>query len=204
MTSTVPTQAPTSTVPTHATATRHETDWARAIPWDRYLEDEIREHAELWRGVWERARSPEAELGRLSAIGGRWRLLVLSEDWCGDASNTVPVIARLAEDAPELELRILKRDENPDLMELYLTNGSRSIPLAVILDEDGAPVGRWGPRPAELQAVVIREKRAGLRPTADIYRDTRRWYARDRGETTVREIVDAIEEAARRGGEPGA
>jgi len=176
----------------------HEAEWACAIPWDLYLEEEVREHAELWRGVWERARSPQAELARLAEIGGRWRLLVLAEDWCGDASNTVPVIARLAEEAPDVEMRIAKRDENPELMDLYLTNGSRSIPLAVILDDEGAPVGRWGPRPAELQAFVLREKRAGDRSGAELYRDTRRWYARDRGASTVREIVDAIEAAAGR------
>ncbi len=188
----------TSTVPAPPPTRRHEAEWAVAIPWDRYLEEEVREHAELWRGVWERTRSPEAELARLAEIGGRWRLLVLAEDWCGDASNTVPVIARLAVDAPEIEMRVLKRDENPDLMDLYLTNGSRSIPLVVILDESGAPVGRWGPRPAELQAFVIGEKRAGVRSGAEIYRDTRRWYARDRGTSTVREIVDVIEAAAGR------
>lgn len=175
----------------------HEAEWARAIPWDRYLE-EVREHAELWRGVWERARIPEAELARLAEIGGRWRLLVLSEDWCGDASNSVPVIARLAEQAPEIEMRVAKRDENPELMDLYLTNGSRSIPLAVILDEEGAPVGRWGPRPVELQAFVLHEKRAGIRSNPEIYRDTRLWYARDRGGSTVREIVNAIGAAAGR------
>lgn len=177
----------------------HDTDWARGIPWERYLGQEVREHVELWRGVWKRTRSPAEQLDRLGAIGGSWRLLVLSEDWCGDASNTVPVLARLAEDAPQLELRILKRDENLDLMDLYLTNGSRSIPLAIVLDEAGNAVSHWGPRPAELQEMVIREKRAGERPMSEVYKDTRRWYAMDRGGTTIRELVDRIEAASRDG-----
>jgi hypothetical protein len=174
----------------------HETDWARGIPWKRYLNEEVREHSDLWRGVWERTRSPAEQLDRLTGIGGSWRLLVLSEDWCGDASNTVPVLARLAADAPQLELRILKRDENLELMDLYLTNGSQSIPLAIVLDDAGDAVGQWGPRPVELQEMVIREKRAGERPMSEIYKDTRRWYATDRGVTTIRELVDRIEEAA--------
>ncbi len=177
----------------------HEAEWQRAIPWARYLAYEVHEHLDLWRGIWERSRSDPAQLARLAGIGGRWRLLVLSEDWCGDASNTVPVLARFAADAPELELRVLQRDENPELMDLYLTNGSRSIPLAILLDEEGRAVGRWGPRPAELQEFVIREKRQGRRPLSEIYLETRRWYARDRGVTTLRELVDRIEEAAARG-----
>ena len=180
------------------TALNHETDWGRGIPWTRYLEDDVREHADLWKGVWSRAVSPAAQLDRLARIGGFWRLLVLSEDWCGDASNLVPVLARFAADAPELELRVLKRDENPDLMDLYLTGGSRSIPLVIVLDEHGRPVTRWGPRPTELQEEVLRRKREGELSNPDIYRLTRRWYAQDRGTTTIRELVDRIEEAAAR------
>ena len=176
--------------------TNHETDWTRGIPWESYLNEEVHEHSDLWRGVWERTRSPAEQLDRLSGIGGSWRILVLSEDWCGDASNTVPVLARFAADAPQLELRILKRDENLELMDLYLTNGSQSIPLAILLDDAGNAVGRWGPRPVELQEMVIREKRAGERPMSEIYKDTRRWYAMDRGVTTIRELADRIEEAA--------
>lgn len=181
-----------------AAVTNHETDWIRGIPWETYLDDEVREHSDLWQGVWNRVRSPEDQLERLERIGGAWRLLVLVEDWCGDASNLVPVLARFAEDAPQLELRILKRDENHELMDQFLTNGSRSIPLAILLDEAGDAVGRWGPRPAELQEKVIREKRAGERPMSEVYKDIRRWYAIDRGGTTIRELMDRIEETAAR------
>jgi hypothetical protein len=181
----------------HESVANHRIEWGRGIPWKRYLIDEVHEHAELWQGVWERTRSPAEQLDRLAGIGGQWRLLVLSEDWCGDAANTVPVLARFAADSPQLELRILKRDENLDLMDRYLTNGSQSIPLAILLDESGNAVGRWGPRPVELQEMVIREKRAGERSMNEIYKDTRRWYAMDRGGTTIRELVDRIEEASR-------
>lgn len=179
-------------------ALNHETDWERGIPWTRYLRDDVREHADLWNGVWSRAVSPADQLARLAGIGRSWRLLVLSEDWCGDASNLVPVLARFASDAPELELRVLKRDENPELMALYLTGGSRSIPLVIVLDEQGRPVARWGPRPAELQDEVLRLRRDGDLSKPDIYKLTRRWYAQDRGTTTIRELVDRIEEAAAR------
>lgn len=173
----------------------HRKYWDEAFSWSDYLEREVRKHRELWEAVWQRARVPEWALERGKALGGGWKMLVISEDWCGDASNTVPVIAALAEAAPQLEMRVVKRDENPELMDEYLTGESRSIPLAVLLDEEFRPRGRWGPRPAELQEFVMREKSAGTRPSAEIYRDVRSWYARDRGASTLREVLEVIEAA---------
>ena len=93
---------------------------------------------------------------------------------------------------PSFELRILKRDENPELMDRYLTNGSRSVPMAIILDEAFQPVGAWGPRPVELQEFILGEKARGVRANEEIYADARRWYARDEGETTLRELLDRV------------
>jgi len=127
-------------------------------------------------------------------MGRQWNLIAIAEDWCGDASNLVPIFARLAEASPLVDLRVVLRDQHPDLMDLYLTNGSRSIPIVVITDRAFRPVGRWGPRPAELQEFVITEKRAGERTAPEIYKDARRWYARDRGETTLRELLAVMAE----------
>lgn len=168
--------------------------WERGLPFEAYLEG-VEENEEQWVGNWRKHDPPEWALERASALEEPRRLLVLSEDWCGDASNTVPVLARLAEAAPTLELRVVERDVNPELMDAYTTGGSRSIPVAVVLDEDFEPLGRWGPRPEELQARVLGEKRKGERPTAEIYREARRWYARDGGETTLRELLAVLEEA---------
>lgn len=169
--------------------------WDRGYTWSAYLEDEVQTNRALWEGVTRGVKLPEWALEQARAAGGEWKLLVISEDWCGDASNTVPVIAALAEAAPNLEIRIVKRDVNPELMDAYLTGTARSIPLAIVLDGDFRPVGRWGPRPAELQDFVLREKAAGTRPAGEIYRDVRAWYARDRGETTLREVLEVIEGA---------
>jgi hypothetical protein len=167
--------------------------WTLATPWERYLEQEVREHRALWEGVWTRARIPEWALAAAARAGGPWRLLVISEDWCGDASNTVPVVARLAAELPErFAVRVLRRDRHPELIERHLTQGSRSIPLVLALDRAGALVGLWGPRPAELQRFILREKAAGERSVGDIYRDARAWYARDRGESTLRELLAVL------------
>ena len=112
---------------------------------------------------------------------------MLAEDWCGDASNTIPVLAKLVEQVPGLELRVLRRDEHQAVMDRYLTNGARSIPIVIALDADFREVGHWGPRPAELQAWVMANR--GDLPDADIYPQVRKWYARDRGESTLREVL---------------
>ena len=169
--------------------------WERSHAWDAYMADEVQTNRALWEGVTRGVRVPAWALERAAAAGGSWKLLVISEDWCGDAANTVPVIAALAAAAPTLEMRVIRRDENPELMDAYLTGTARSIPLAVLLDDELRPRGRWGPRPAELQEFVLREKSAGTREPAEIYRDVRSWYARDRGETTLREVLEVIEAA---------
>lgn len=170
--------------------------WEKGRPFEAWLEEEVEEHRDLWEGVHRRHETPDAAVERAREIGGEWRLLVLVEDWCGDASNTVPVLARFAEAAPNVEMRVVERDENLDLMDRHLTNGGRAIPVAVVLDADLRPRGSWGPRPEELQDFVISEKEKGDRETSEIYREARRWYARDKGETTLRELLDVLEDAA--------
>ena len=91
--------------------------------------------------------------------------------------------------APGMELRILRRDEHPELMDRYLTNGSRSIPIVIALDEDYRELGHWGPRPGVLQAWVMENR--PMVPKAELYPQIRKWYARDRGETTLREVLAA-------------
>ena len=166
--------------------------WEQGISWERYLGEDIQRHRALWEGVYRRSVVPSWALDAALELGRELKLLVLTEDWCGDAANTVPVIARFAELAPRTEMRLLKRDEHLELMDRYLTAGARSIPLAIVLDADCSPIGRWGPRPQKLQEFVIREKRAGIRPNDEIYKDVRGWYARDRGASTLRELLAAM------------
>ncbi|PYP76824.1 MAG: hypothetical protein DMD35_17180 [Gemmatimonadetes bacterium] len=131
---------------------------------------------------------------RVSSLPGRWHLLVLSEDWCGDAVNTVPVVARLAERCANLDLRVLGRDANPDLMDAHLTGSSRSIPVIIVLDEAFVERVWWGPRPTVLQRWVSGQGQLLEKTTR--YREARTWYARDRGRTTLEEVVSMLERAA--------
>ena len=158
--------------------------WEQAIPFHRFLAESAPEHLPLWEGIYRTASLPDWSL-RPSA-SPPLRLLVLAEDWCGDASNTVPVLERWAQ-ATGAELRILKRDEHPEVMDRYLTGTSRSIPIVIVLDAEFREVRHWGPRPTELQAWVMAHK--ATMPKGERYREVRRWYAKDRGETTLREVL---------------
>lgn len=176
--------------------TDYERWWNAGATWEAYLRDKVRRNEALWSGIYARAAVPAWAVQSAARVPGPWKLLVISEDWCGDASNTVPVLARMAEALPGIEVRIVARDEHPELMDRFLTRGSRSIPVAVVLRDDFSLAGWWGPRPAELQAWVLAEKAAGARPVEEIYRDVRRWYARDRGESTIREVLAVMAGAA--------
>ncbi|MDO8502622.1 MAG: thioredoxin family protein [Gemmatimonadaceae bacterium] len=152
-----------------------------------------KENSEMWNAVFKRALlTPEAE-DRAKAVRPRWHLLVLNEDWCGDSVNILPYVARLEEAAPNIELRLLGRDSNRDLMDAHLTRGSRSIPVVIVYDDDFAEKGWWGPRPGPLQEWVVTEGLALPKP--ERYPLIRAWYARDRGKTIMSEILSIIEDA---------
>jgi len=165
----------------------------RAPTFPEYL-GTVDRNRDLWNGVYERVRLPADVVAEASRIPGAWHLVALSEDWCGDAVNTLPVIARLAEEAG-WDLRVLGRDDNPDLMDGHLTNGrSRSIPIVIVYDADFNEIGWWGPRPGEIQAWVMDEGLSMSSP--ERYKVIRSWYVRDRGRTTLSEILGIVGAAA--------
>lgn len=161
--------------------------WEVALPYERFVAAS-EQHRGLWEGIYRLMRVPEWAFQAVPP-GTRRRLLVIAEDWCGDASSTIPAVARFADAVPGMELRVLRRDEHPELMDRYLTDGARAIPIVIVLDEAWGELGHWGPRPAALQAFVMENR--PLIPKAELYPQVRRWYARDRGETTLREVLAA-------------
>jgi hypothetical protein len=161
--------------------------WAEAVPFDEFVASATK-HQALWSGVYRTAQVPTWALEAVPA-GTNRNFLVLAEDWCGDASNTVPVVAKFTHQVAGLDLRIIRRDEHPEVMDRYLTNGSRSIPIIIALGADFEELGQWGPRPDELQRFVM-ENRAVI-PKDELYPQVRRWYAKDRGQAILREVLQA-------------
>jgi hypothetical protein len=115
--------------------------------------------------------------------------LVISETWCGDAAQVIPVINKMAEVASKIDLRIVLRDENEDLMNLFLTNGTKSIPKLIIIEkETGEVVGDFGPRPTQAKQLIIDYKAAHgvVDETAKI--ELQKWYLADKGVSIQNEI----------------
>ena len=159
--------------------------WQQALPFDQFVAASEKQKG-LWEGLHRIAVVPDWAVAAVPP-GAKRNLLVLAEDWCGDASSSIPGLQRFVESVPGFELRILRRDEHPDVMDRYLTNGSRSIPIVIVLDEAFEELGHWGPRPSVLQSWVM-ANRVSI-PKAELYPQVRSWYARDRGESTLREIL---------------
>ncbi|MGX9136124.1 thioredoxin family protein [Rummeliibacillus sp. JY-2-4R] len=84
-------------------------------------------------------------------------VLVITEDWCGDAMMNNAIMRRIGEEA-DLEVRTVFRDQNLELMDQYLTNGGRSIPVYIFLNEQGEVIGKWGPRAPQLQEYVMKKR----------------------------------------------
>jgi hypothetical protein len=147
---------------------------------------------DLWVGIAHHVVIPIELSARVEALGGHWHLLVLSEDWCGDSVNIVPILAKLTQSVTNMDMRILTRDENLDIMDAHLTGGkSRSIPIVILLNDKFQECGWWGPRPSPLQNWVVEQ--GMLMPKEERYKEVRKFYARDRGLTTMHELVDMLE-----------
>ncbi len=174
--------------------------WEHAVPWSAYL-DGVEQKRDLWLANDRRAKVGAAEQARLTALPGPRRVLVLTEDWCGDALRSLPPLAKALEQAPGIEARYLSLDDHPDAIEGLRTHGGSAIPMLVVADEQGERLGVWGPRPAALQALVRARRTEFGAPTAgtagEFYAPIMAWYGKDRGVSTLQEVLMILE----RGGE---
>lgn len=118
--------------------------------------------------------------------------ILITEHWCGDAAHSTPIISKIADYSNLIEFEVQLRDQAPFLIDQYLTNGGKSIPKLVVLDQDGNDLFNWGPRPAEIQKKVMEMKTSDL--TADEKnRVVQGWYNKDKGKSTENEIISLIE-----------
>ena len=126
-----------------------------------------------------------------SKINHIQKWIVITESWCGDSAQNLPIIASLAVLNDNIDLKIVLRDSNPDFMDLYLTNGGRAIPKLIVFDKNDNELFRWGPRPAEAQNLFTKLKNEGMEKS-DIYKKLHLWYGRNKGKEVEREIVELI------------
>lgn len=136
----------------------------------------------------------EEALTQLGKIEEKQIWWVITELWCGDSAQTLPIIAKLADAQSEkIELRIILRDDYVDIMDQYLTNGGRSIPKLIALEESsGKELFTWGPRPKGAQEVMDKAKENPDLSQEDIINQLYVWYPKDRGKSTESEIIALI------------
>ncbi|MFL9837039.1 thioredoxin family protein [Flavobacterium sp. ST-75] len=133
---------------------------------------------------------------RLSKLKKQHILLVISEGWCGDAAQIVPVINKMANETDKLELEIVLRDDNDELMNEYLTNGARSIPKLVLVEKDTHIArGSWGPRPHDAAKLIRDYKEQHGVIDQEAKTQLQKWYLHDKGESTMKEITLLLENA---------
>ena len=130
---------------------------------------------------------------KLNQLNGDYIWLVISEGWCGDAAQILPVIYKMAELSERIDLKIVFRDENEDLMNLFLTNGTKSIPKLIILDKNTLELlGDFGPRPIGANQLILdyKAKHGIVDETAKT--NLQLWYLHDKGLSTQKEILDLM------------
>jgi len=122
--------------------------------------------------------------------------LIVTEHWCGDASQSLPVFHKVAEISEgRIEIKLVYRDQNPELMDAYLTNETRSIPKLIQLDEQFNVTGIWGPRPAEAQKLVKLLK-SDPATAANYASELHLWYAKDKQHSLETEITKLVYRAS--------
>jgi hypothetical protein len=119
--------------------------------------------------------------------------LVITEGWCGDAAHIIPVIGQLAHDLKVKRLLFVNRDNNLEVMDRFLTNGGRAIPVLLVLSEKGEVLGHWGPRPQELQAYFLDKKSKPDFNYPEVQIGLQSWYNQDKGQSTAKEILQLME-----------
>jgi hypothetical protein len=140
---------------------------------------------------------PESNIQKLLDLRKQYVWLVISEGWCGDAAQLLPVFNKLAMITPHIDMKIVFRDENPNLMSQYLTNGAKSVPKLVVIDKKSQEeLGHWGPRPKGAADLVKSYKSQYGKIDDTLKTELQLWYLHDKGISTQEEIVNLMRDIA--------
>ncbi|MFY7670364.1 thioredoxin family protein [Tenacibaculum sp. MEBiC06402] len=118
--------------------------------------------------------------------------LVLTEGWCGDAAQNLPVLSKMADENENVDLKLVLRDENLELMDAFLTNGGRSIPKLIALDENKDILFTWGPRPSIATKMISDYKEEHGVVDAKIKEDLQKWYNKDKGINVQEDVISLL------------
>ncbi len=130
---------------------------------------------------------------KLQSLQKEYIWLVIAEGWCGDAAQILPIIYKMAEFSEKIELKVVFRDENEALMNLYLTNGAKAIPKLIIIDKNTMEVlENFGPRPQGAQQLIMDYKAEHGIIDEKAKTELQLWYLHDKGLSIQNEIIDAM------------
>jgi len=127
---------------------------------------------------------------------GPIKILVITESFCGDSLALLPIVRKLSEVTDDWEIKIALRDENPNLMDQFLTDGTRSIPIFLFLDFRGELLFKWGPRPQKAQEIYEDHRdqiESGEIEKKSVIKKIRQFYAKDRGNHASDELLKKIQ-----------
>ncbi|MEL6809934.1 MAG: thioredoxin family protein [Bacteroidota bacterium] len=137
---------------------------------------------------------PEDVGQKFQEFDGDHTWLVLTESWCGDAAQSMPAMNKLADLNPNIDFKVVLRDENPELMDAFLTHGSRSIPKLIVLDNRTQEVvADWGPRPSVASQMVKDYKEAHGSLTPEFKQDLQVWYNKDKSQNIIEDLAHLID-----------
>ncbi len=119
--------------------------------------------------------------------------LVITESWCGDAAHIMPVINKVADLNENIDFKVVLRDENPELMDAFLTNGGRAIPKLIMLDNNsGEVIDTFGPRPSEATGYVDKFKAEHGALTPEFKEDLQHWYNKNKGQNIIEDLIGML------------
>ena len=118
--------------------------------------------------------------------------LVLTEGWCGDAAQSLPIINKIASESTQITLKIILRDDHEELMNHFLTNGGKSIPKLIALNFDNEVLNTWGPRPSIATKMVKDYKEKYGQLDASFKQALQIWYNKDKGVNIQENILDML------------
>jgi hypothetical protein len=132
-------------------------------------------------------------IGDLPEFSGL-KILIITEPWCGDSSAILPVLIKMFE-GKDAEIKVALRDENPELIDQFLTNGGRAIPIILVLNKVGDLIMKFGPRPKKIQAIFEEHRQAiadGKIEKKEVMLKIRTFYSKDRGKIVSEEFINAL------------
>ena len=134
----------------------------------------------------------EEAVAKIKSIKQKTEWVVLTESWCGDASPAIPVMYKITELNPNISLSLILRDENLEVMNQFLTNGSMSIPKLIAIDEEEVVVSTWGPRSINATKLVEAYKAEHGKLSPEFKQDLQVFYNKDKGQSVLEDLLQLL------------